>query len=363
MIQMTDFMKSIALLVLIITAVSSCTKSETFFTENTNANIDLIEIGSWSLSDIDNLPNPRFSGFLDDGSIVVTDASLLTINQFDAEGTLIKSFGGKGRGPGEFQTMIDVHISPYGLVSAADLSSAKISLLNLSDDSIITTDFVSGWNTRTRIVENGIAIVNHPFSYMAEFPGDLQLSFFDLETKQTKEILHLELEQNETPPGQISCTFCDFRFLNDLSFYTSPRDTSYFLYHVASSGEIITTFTRSNLKPLLYSAEERQTLREQHGAALQQIGQDGDSYVAPTHKRRIISWYPDHQNRLWVLVNGEEGEPNHLDLFSQNGDYLGSLDIPVEGFHLQHLENDKILFTRISDEMDVLEAKLFIIDG
>lgn len=341
----------------------SCIESEIDYTENKPVDLELVEIGSWSISDVETLPNPRYSGFFDDGSLIVTDASLLTINQFNRDGNLISRHGGQGRGPGEFQTMINVHISPDGLIAVADLSSARISLLNLNNDSIVSTDFVSGWNTRVNIVEGGVVIVNHPFSFMREFPGDLQLSFFELESEQTEEFLHLELEQNETPPGQISCTFCDFKFLDDLSFYTSPRDTSYTLYYVDSTGEVISTFTRKNLSPLLYTPEEREELKESRQAALQQVGQSSENYVPPTHKRRVLNWYPDYKNRLWVLVNTADGEPNHIDIFSPSGEYIGSMNLPEDNLRLQHLENDKILFTGFDEDSDLFKAKLYRING
>lgn len=359
---MATLFKQLSILLIFVTACAGC-NSETFFTENFDAEISLTEIQSWQISNTELLPNPRNAGFLNDGSLVVIDGALNTINHFDEFGEIINIYGGEGRGPGEYQTIVDAHISPNGKVAIADLSNTKISLLNLAEDSIVTTDFVSGWNTRVRIVDGGVAVVNHPFRFMSEFPGDLQLSFFNTDTKQKEEFLHLELEQNETPPGQVSCTFCDFRFLDDLSFYTSPRDTSYFLYHVDKEGEIITTFSRSNLEPLLYTAEERENLREQMAGAMQMIGQGDDEYVPPTHKRRVAFWYPDHQNRLWVLVNSEEGRQRHFDIFSPDGSYIGSLDIPDADFTLEHLESDRLLFTRISDDYETWEAKLFRIDG
>lgn len=74
------------------------------------------------------IPMPVYTQLLSDGSLVIVDYGLKTINHFDSEGSLISTAGGEGRGPGEYQSISAVSIRDDGKVAVADISSAAITV-------------------------------------------------------------------------------------------------------------------------------------------------------------------------------------------------------------------------------------------
>ncbi|MEX0779743.1 MAG: hypothetical protein WD491_02255 [Balneolales bacterium] len=318
-----------------------------------DAPIGLEKISSWVISSPHLVPNPVFSGVLHDGSLILIDRSLLTINHFDRYGNIINTFGGEGRGPGEFIRVSYAAINPDGRIAVADNGNARLIIQNVFDESIVTEDFQPGWNPGLSWIEDGLVITNHPFAIMETHSGDILMHFYDPDTRVKEQFLHLELARDQ-PPDQISCTFCEFRFQDDLSFFTTPQDTSYRLFKKNPHTKETTLFTRSGVAAIEHSERELEELRER---ARREIG--AMDYVPPTHKRRINDFFPDPHGRVWVLMNAPDGEPMHFDIFSQGADYIGSLDMPEGAETIEFVAGDQILFRYQSDDLDVWEGGLY----
>lgn len=62
-----------------------------------------------------------------DGNFIVADNGAGEIRVFDAEGRHLRSFGGRGEGPGEFQMLVGAWLLPDGSVVAADGRLQRIS--------------------------------------------------------------------------------------------------------------------------------------------------------------------------------------------------------------------------------------------
>ena len=58
--------------------------------------------------------------FLSDGRIVVADAGSRDVMVFDTAGTLVTRFGGRGQGPGEFQSIVAVHVCGEDSIAVVD---------------------------------------------------------------------------------------------------------------------------------------------------------------------------------------------------------------------------------------------------
>ena len=58
--------------------------------------------------------------FLSDGRIVVADAGSREVMVFDTAGTLVTRFGGRGQGPGEFQSIVAVHVCGEDSIAVVD---------------------------------------------------------------------------------------------------------------------------------------------------------------------------------------------------------------------------------------------------
>ena len=219
----------------------------------------------------------------------------------------------------------------------------------------MTEYFRPGWNPQLTWIKDGLVITNYPFEIMSKHPGDILMHFYNAETRLKEQFLHLELE-SDRPPDQISCTFCDFKFQDDLTFFTTPQDTSYRIFRKNPTTKTVKVFTRSGGAPVKHSDSEIKALKER---AVRLVG--NENYTPPTHKVRILDFFPDHEGRLWVLMNVYEGDTLYFDLFSPEAEYIGSIDMPDGAESIEFVSSDQVLFRYRSDDLDIWEAGLYMI--
>lgn len=328
--------------------------------ENLHVYIQISPIHEWIIQLPEVVPNPRFSGVLLDTSLVLVDRSLHTANLFDNAGKLINTFGGTGRGPGEFSEITYATINPDGKVAIADNNNARFTIINFLKDSLIIEPYDIGWHTRLYWVLDRLIISNNPFKEGADHPGDIFIRSFDPSSGEKDQIFHLELEWDDhNPKEQISCTFCEHRFMNDKSFFTSPQDTSYRIYKVNPNTNETILFTRTGIPAVKYTEDEKEELKHQRRRAHQITGLNPDNDNIPTHKRRFIDFFPDNEGRLWALVNPIDGQAPTFDLFSPDAEYIGSIQAPNRVHSVQFVPDNYILFRFESDDPDVWKGALY----
>lgn len=353
-------------LILFIVTFCGCDSQEAqrIATENLYADIQISPIHEWIIQLPEAVPNPRFSGVLSDTNLVLVDRSLHTINLFDNTGKLIKKLGGTGRGPGEFSEITYATINPDGKVAVADNNNARFTIINLLKDSLIIEPYDIGWHTRLFWTSDHLIISNNPFKEGADHPGDVFIRSFDPSSGEKDHVFHLELEWGDhISEEQISCTFCEHRFMNDKSFFTSPQDTSYRIYKVNPTTDETILFTRIGIPAVKYTEDEREELKHQRRSAHQITGLNLDNDNIPTHKQRFIDFFPDTKGRLWTLLNPTEGEPPTFDIFSYDAEYIGSIHAPDRVQNVQFVPDKYILFNFESDDPDVWKGTLYqIID-
>ena len=80
----------------------------------------------------------------DEGNLVIADNGAAEIRVFDAEGSHLRSFGGRGEGPGEFQALVGAWPLPDGGIVAADRRFQRISRFD-SQGMLLGTGILSGW--------------------------------------------------------------------------------------------------------------------------------------------------------------------------------------------------------------------------
>lgn len=350
-------------LILFLVFIMSCVNQEDVRVTHSPTSLSLTELTYWEISSPDIIPNPHSSGVLDDGSLIVIDWSLNTINHFDAKGQLIQTFGGSGRGPGEYSSITHSDVNPDGRVAVADLSNARITIQDVVDKTVVSTDLDIGWHTRLSWISEGLIITNNPFRVGSEsrgdrIPGDIIMRIYDSVTESKEQFYHLELDLEDIPPEQISCTFCRFRFMDDFTFFTSPQDTSYRIYKMNPTTHETTLYTRSGVPAVRLTESELEEWHEEQLRASEITGIALDK-EPPTHKGRFIDFFPDHKGRLWVLMNIHQNEPLRYDIFSPDGKYIGSLNSPVKVKSIEFFYEDLILFRYTSDDPDVWKAGLF----
>jgi hypothetical protein len=70
----------------------------------------------------------------DNGSVFVLDGMNRMISAFDQQGTLIRTFGRRGQGPGELERPCDLLWGPDGNLWVVDLASARYTVFDMDGD-------------------------------------------------------------------------------------------------------------------------------------------------------------------------------------------------------------------------------------
>jgi len=348
------FLTSLTVLFLLFISCSSESREDSGDTAAVDVSFELIN--EWAISDPSVIPLPIDARVLGDGSVVIVDRSLNTINHFDERGELIKTIGGQGRGPGEYQNISAVAIHPDGRVAVADVSSAAVTVSDIYSETRVRGTIDPGWNMALQWAGEKLVYSAHPFSIMGENSGDIMMKQFDSELESSEQFMRLELQRDEPPEDQISCMFCRFWFRGDLTFYTTPNDERYLAYHVTpESGEAI-DISRNDIEPIEYSELELEELANRRKEAAAMTGIEMDPGDLPRYKRMIITMFIDHNERLWVLRNTTDGG-QVFDLFNQQHELIGSVPKPGDAQRIISVTGNSVLFQkRIDADEDPVES-------
>lgn len=159
--------------------------------------------------------------------------------------------------------------------------------------------------------------------------GSLIMKTFSPESNSTEELFTLKLEMQVAPDDQISCTFCPVLFIDEHHFFTVNRDTSYRFHKFDVRTGEAQTFAFSGMPPAVeYTETELQSIQERRERTRQRTGQPMPTTPLPTHKFMFGSIFTDTEKRLWLEINAHQEGSGRFDLFSESGDYLGSIDFP-----------------------------------
>ena len=356
--------RTVLTLILLLFSLSllACSQEQADSAKTITSDISLEKIHEWEIKNPDVLPFPRFAGVLKDGSLVILDNALHTINHFDQNSKLVNSFGGVGNGPGEFAQLTMAAINTDGRVAVADISNSRITITDIHDGTDTFADFSSGWNMRLSWVDDGLMVSGHPFAKMSTDPGDIFIWRIDPETGEMDDVYQMELEMQNSPYEQISCTFCAFQFQNDGTFFTSPQDTSYRAFRIDPASGEETLFTRPDHTPVAFTEKEKAQSAERFADAVRATGMEGPDREIPDYKQRFINYFSDHQGRLWVLINVAEGETPHFDLFSPGAEYIGTVALPenaVASSITLGPENQLLIQESTGDNPDLWKAGMY----
>lgn len=352
----------IIILSFLIVPLISCRSSDTEVSDE-SATLDLSfeKVSEWTISDPSIIPLPGTAKVLADESLVIVDHSLNTINHFDESGQLIKTIGGEGRGPGEYQNVSAVAIHSDGRVAVADISSAAITVSDIYSDHRVRRTIDPGWNMALQWAGDKLVYSAHPFSIMADNSGDIIMMQSDSSLENGEEFMRLELQRDDPPEDQISCMFCRFWFRDDLTFYTTPNDHRYLAYFVTPETGESFKVSREEIGPEEYSDRELEQIVEQRREASSRVGIELDTNDLPRFKRMIVDMFIDHKNRLWIQRHSSDESSTVFDLFDSDHQFLGSV-IPPEGVPgILSTSGNRILFSQSGpdDDPDTWSAAVY----
>lgn len=284
-----------------------------------------------------------------DGRIVVLDGQAQEVRVFSADGEHLRTFGGKGGGPGEFQAASGVAFGPDGLLRVPDQRNARMSFLDIDDGYIRAHPyqplmFGPVWAGVVDSAGNSWS----PHYLMGEREGEGSMAFVGYDTagtpvdtlNQPRPVPH-PLDEH---PGRWA-VFSDGELQANVPvpFYawqqhvlspslkvwsTADGDPTYRLtrWEPGAGDTLLVIEVGRPLQPVDRTAADSmvQEYEERFGASF-------DRARIPASAPTVRGFFVDDDGRLWVRVRTGDDEVRTFDAFdTADGSYLGTLETGLD---------------------------------
>ena len=305
-----------------------------------------------------------------DGSIFVADAQVPVVRQYNANGAHVRSWGRKGRGPGELQNPEAIAIAGNQLV-VRDLVGQRFVVYPLDGGEPKHWSYPSSSASLRPIVVHRDAAISTPFSFPRGTPVWQQAILRYATDGTIKDTLATPTYGPD--PARLTIVTGAARASYSIAYLPEPTWTftskGVFVgglpsrYSIVLSDGARTTRIDRNAARVPVSAEERDALKRQTEQTIRSANDPNFKWngpdipaVKPFYKELRV----DGEDRIWVKLHapsirdpGAEGrviyrEPVIYDLISSAGRYLGQFRFP-DSFVLHYVRGNQVWGTERGD--------------
>lgn len=240
--------------------------------------------------------------------LVISDFGDMRLKSFDLEGRYLDSFGSKGKGPGEFQSILDFDIRGEDMLYVIDGRKMRLMTFDAKTTNLITSYDTEPNPYRMAMLDEKLIIETlaaEKLFYKADFKGKTAGWFGEVMEKQ---------QQNKSSVlGELDAAS------NDTGFVFAPHYASY-LYYFDSSGNNTRVVRGPDRIPF------QETIREQRGDI---------KIMRPPRPDIFTTGLDISGERVYVIQRNVKEDidlpETFLDLYDlQSGRYLYSVELPVQ---------------------------------
>ena len=319
---------------------------------------------------------------LEDGTMIIPEVSAREVRIFDSAGRHVRTFGGRGERPGEFQYLSEVFEYPGDSLAAYDGRLLPVTVFSRFSESFRTvSNEVKGNNSIFGRLSSGpFLLYNLGGGFRPDLPPGLQWTLTDIWAMDPSDgsfraIAQLpSREQLIEPDGNTRNVIpprWSIQAVADDGFYWATSDR-YEIGFYDGDGNL----RRILRRPVQPTAVEPSMVEEYVEANLQWVRRREGEAAVPRYRRSYEeahfgehvpffgSAFVDGDQRLWVsgpIWPSLQGPPRHWSLFSREGFWLGDLEAP-EGVRIVHSRGDLVLGIW-RDELDVPYVQLHRLSG
>lgn len=298
------------------------------------------------------------------GRVFALDAQTLEIQVFNTDGNHFQTIGGKGAGPGEFESASAVDLSHNGEIWVMDMLRGRLKILDAFGNYLRTEAIGSfGWSVWP--YPGGFDLVGRYNALIrtsreegrTELLARFDQSLTPLDTIPVPERSDIEYFQHETETGgtlrilvpyQGDITWC---FAPNGNLWTLLTD-KYELAEITGNGKTLRRVTKE-FDPIPVTAEDRAELARDLELFTEQ-GVKIDWSKIPKNRPVVTDIFCDDMANLWVKRDSqdsdeEEDEGSVYDLFDPDGRFLGMLQLPFD-LHSHPIVRNELLFGITEDE-------------
>lgn len=321
----------------------------------------------------------RSIAVLPDGRIAVGDAQAEEVRLFGPDGQYLRTFGGKGAGPGELQGMQGVYLDHEGLLRVAEQVNARLTVFH-PDTGYVRSfplrlhsyGFRGPWEAavdsagRTWVISSG-QYGEGKFWYM--------LRVYDAAMRQLDSIPYEEyttaiFEDNQPGAWRIDLANGGWTWAR-VPFYAQPyrllAPTGEFWSSAGGAAQIEVVRWRppgdtarvltSMRRPEPVTSSERDSAMAALRADLERRGATPprlDVAKVPATRPPLYGLALDDRGRLWVRLTDPAADSTVYDIFDQDGIHAETLRLPFRvDPHVPPIVSGETIWAVVTDEMDV----------
>lgn len=294
----------------------------------------------------------RTIAVLPDERIAVADATTEEVRLFDRKGKYLRTFGGKGAGPGDLQGMEGVYVDRRGLLRVPEDRNARMSIFDPDSGylrsyplRLFTTRGRGLWEAAFDSAGRTLVASSGQFGKGRDW---LMLRVYDSTMTQLDSVPYHDYTdeiRSTDRPGVWIIAMRNGRLYIRVPFYPvppetlSPAGTFWTSAEGASQLEVARWTPPSDTTLVIYSQRPpRPVTASERDSAVAAIsaemggrmpsGVKLDPSKIPSFKPPTYGLSLDDRGRLWVRVTGEETDPTLYDVFNPDGHHAETVTLP-----------------------------------
>jgi len=312
-----------------------------------------------------------------DGRIAVADAQAEEVRLFDREGRYLRTFGGKGGGPGELQGMQGVYLDPEGLLRVPEQQNARMSIFDPDTGFVRSYPFrLHSYNFRgpwTAAFDSAGRTLVASAGRLGNGRYWNMLRIYDSAMVQVDSVPYYDYtdDGSRDHPGVWKISVGGGTLHVGVPFYARPYEvlsaTGEFWTSVDGARELevarwappgdTSLVVLSRRPPMPVRRTARDSAMAEVTARLEEqlpIEPRVDASKIPPFKPPVYGLSLDDRNRLWARISGSGTETTVYDVFNQDGTYAETVSLPfsVDGSIPPVTRGDE-LWAVVRDELDV----------
>ncbi len=285
------------------------------------------------------------------GRVYVGDTQALEVRVFGSDGTYQFAFGGKGEGPGEFENIDAMRLTPGGELLVRDVNQGRVSVFapdgSYRREIRIERPFFQYENRPTLWADTAGRV----FDWLLLRPGDVDtmgVAVYDAAGTLVRKVVTdvferpmIRLMRDGRPLAGLAIPRTPFASgaVDQGGRIVSGVGDTYELDVRTAEGVLIRSIRR-DIEPGPAPGWLADTVRIRIASMIEDMGggtpEDYDlPRTLPAYSRVMI----DDLDYLWVARNGDQGRlPTRFDIFDPEGRFEGTLELPE--LRLMHLGRD-----------------------
>jgi hypothetical protein len=320
----------------------------------------------------------RSVAVLPDGRFAVADDQAEEVRLFDPAGQYLRTFGGKGAGPGELQGMQGVHVDHEGLLRVAEQRNARLSVFHPESGFVrsyplrlYSYSFRGPWSAvmdaagRTTVVSSGRYGAGRPWHMLRVY--DAAMSQLD---SIPYEQYTVDLDRDQPGAWRIDLGNGGFTWA-PVPFYSQTHrvlaPTGEFWSSAEGTARLeVARWTPAGDTALVLVSERRPdpVMPAERDSAMTAL-REGLAERVPTPPRLDASRVPatkpplyglalDDRGRLWVRITEPAADSTVYDIFGRDGGFAETVRLPFRvDRHVPPVVRGDTIWVVVTDEVDV----------